>query len=64
MSKKPFFTRYLETEAPAELRVNTDVKAGAGGGGGGGGGTTIIYTKKYPSDGEDSGNSGFFDYDW
>ena len=63
MSKKPFFTRYLETEAPPELRVNTDVKAGAGGGGGG----TMdpfLQTKKYPSDGEDSGNSGFADYDW
>ena len=63
MSKKPFFTRYLETEAPPELRVNTDVKAGAGGGGG----STIdpyLQTKKYPSDGEDSGNSGFADYDW
>lgn len=61
MSKKPFFTRYLETEAPPELRVNTDVKAGAGGGGGT---TQYPQTKKYPSDGEDSGNSGFLDYDY
>jgi Serine endopeptidase inhibitors len=62
MSKETFFTRYLETEAPPELRVNSDVKAGAGGGGGGS--TQYPDTKKYPSDGEDSGNSGFADYDW
>lgn len=64
---KPFFARFLETETPPELReanleISSDLKAGAGG-------TKppaeqYPQTKKYPSDGEDSGNSGFLDYDY
>ncbi len=64
MSKtvKPFFARFLETEENADLRAQSAVKAGTESGGG----TTPTYpqTKKYPSDGEDSGNSGFLDFDY
>lgn len=59
-SVKPFFARFLETPKEDELLARTDVKAG------GYSPNDPIFqnTKKYPSDGDDSGNSGFMDWDW
>lgn len=57
-SVKPFFARYLETSENADLRAQSEVKAGAGGS------DPIYYpTKKYPSDGDDCFLSSTWDID-
>lgn len=65
MSKtvKPFFARFLETEENADLRAQSEIKAGQGLGPYVPG-TAADRTKKYPSDGDDSGNSGPGDWDY